>query len=204
MHTHAKTGFLGILSLVALLALPPLATARDDNWGQREGREHHSTEGMSTRDRRSFEAYLDTDWETAQLLYQQPERINSRRFLRNHRALRDWLADHEDAARVIQTNPRQVLWEQRTAHRRTTGTVSPDDVQSLDHYLDTNWQEADALYRDPELINDIRFVHAHSSLDDWLHEHPDAALAISERPRDFFWRQRTLTPQDFLRQLFDK
>ncbi len=73
-----------------------------------------------------------------------------------------------------------------------------EDVQSLDHYLDTHWQEADALYRDPDLINDICFVHAHSSLDAWLHERPDAAQAISERPRDFFWRQPTLDSQDFL------
>lgn len=204
MHTHAKTVFLGILSLVGLLALPPLAAAYDNDWRQREGEERRSREEMSTRDRRNFEAYLDAHWETAQLLYQQPELINDRQFLRDHRALRDWLADHAEAARMIQANPRQVLWEQRTAQRRTAGTVSPGDVQSLDHYLDTHWQEADALYRDPDLINDTRFVHAHSSLDDWLQERPDAAQAIRERPRDFFWRQRTVAPQDFLRQLFNQ
>jgi hypothetical protein len=198
MPTHAKTVFLGVLSLVGLLALPPLVAANDNNWRQREGEECRSREEMSTRDRRNFEAYLDAHWETAQLLYQQPELIKDRRFLRNHRSLRDWLADHTEAARVIQVNPRQVLWEQRTAQRRTTGTVSLKDVQSLDHYLDTHWQEADALYRDPDLINDICFVRAHSSLADWLQERPDAAQAISERPRDFFWRQPTLDPQDFL------
>src|SRR5713101_2061993 len=170
MHTHAKTVFLGILSSAGLLALPPLAAAQNHEQWQREGGEHRSGAAVSTRDRRSFEAYLDAHWETAQLLYQQPELINDRQFLRDHRALRDWLADHAEAARVIQANPRQVLWEQRTAQRRTAGTVSPEDVQSLDHYLDTHWQEADALYRDPDLINDTRFVHAHSSLDDWLQE----------------------------------
>ncbi|HEV8713441.1 MAG TPA: hypothetical protein VGX03_11500 [Candidatus Binatia bacterium] len=204
MQTHAKTVFLGILSLAGLLALPPLATARGNHWGQHEGREHRSEAELSARDRRSFEAYLDAHWETAQLLYRQPELINDRHFLRDHRALRDWLADHTKAARVIQANPRQVLWEQRTAHPRTADTVSPEDVRSLDHYLDTHWEAADALYRDPELINDTRFVHAHPSLDNWLQERPDAAQAISERPRDFFWRQRTLAPQDFLRQLFNQ
>jgi hypothetical protein len=283
MPIHAKTVFLGVLSLVGLLALPPLAAANDNNWQQHERKEHRSRDEMSTRDRRNFEAYLDAHWQTAQLLYQQPERINDRRFLRDHRALRDWLADHTEAARVIQANPRQVLWEQRTAqrrtarpgspaelstrdrrnfeayldahsdtaqllyqqpelindrhflrdhralrdwladhteaarviqanpqqvlweqraaHPRTARTISPEDVRSLDGYLDTHWQEANALYRDPELINDTQFVQAHSSLDDWLQERPDAAQAISERPRDFFWRQRTVTPQDFLHQL---
>jgi hypothetical protein len=205
MQTHAKTVFLGILSLAGLLALPPLAAARDNDRPQHEKvAEHRSGAELRTRDRRSFEAYLDAHWETAQLLYQQPELINDRQFLRDHRALEDWLADHTEAARVIRANPRQVLWEQRVAHPRPDGTVSPEDVRSLDGYLDTHWEEADALYRDPELINDTRFVHAHPSLDDWLHEHPDAAQAISERPRDFFWRQRTLAPQDFLRQLFNQ
>lgn len=285
MQAYTKTAFLGMLSLAALLALPPLATAQDNYQGQPEEREHRSrgelsardrrsfeayldehwetaqllyqqpelvndrqflrdhsalrdwladhrrgaarviranprqvlweqrtahprpdgtvpSAKLSTRDRRSFEAYLDSDWETAQLLYQQPELINDRQFLRDHHALRDWLADHDEAAQVIQAYPRQVLWEQRAAHGQTDGTVSPEDVRSLDGYLDTHWEEADALYREPELINDTRFVRAHSSLDDWLQEHPDAAQAISERPRDFFWRQRTAAPQDFLRQLF--
>jgi hypothetical protein len=217
MYTHAKTVFLGIVSLAGLLTLPPLAAARDNDWQQHEeayrsennwqhheAQEHRSRAELSGQDRRSFEAYLDADWETAQPLYQQPELINDRQFLNNHRALRDWLADHAEAAQMIQDNPRQVLWEQRTSHRRTAGRISPEDVRGLDHYLDTHWEEADALYRDPELINDTRFVQAHSSLDDWLQERPDAAQAISERPRDFFWRQRTLAPQDFLQQLFNK
>jgi len=203
MHIHAKNVVLGILSVAGLLALLPLAAAQDNDWRPRKEVAEHREE-MSTQDRHSFMAYLDAHWKTAQLLYQQPELINDRQFLRDHRALRDWLADHAEAARVIQANPRQVLWEQRTAQRRTAGTVSPEDVQSLDHYLDTHWQEADALYRDPDLINDTRFVHAHSSLDDWRQERPDAAQAIRERPRDFFWRQRTVAPQDFLRQLFNK
>lgn len=116
MPTRTKNVFFGILSLAALLALPPLGMARDNHQGQHEGREHHSRSELSARDRRSFESYLDAHWETAQLLYQQPELINDRRFLRRHRALRDWLAGHTRAARVIQANPRRVLWEQRTSH----------------------------------------------------------------------------------------
>jgi hypothetical protein len=138
MFTGTKNVFFGLLFLAALLALPPLATARDNHWGQHEGREHRSGSELSAHAQRSFEAYLDAHWETAQLLYQQPELINNRRFLRNHRALRDWLAGHTQAARIIHAHPRQVLWQQRIAHRRTTETVSPEDVQSSHHYHDTH------------------------------------------------------------------
>jgi hypothetical protein len=209
MRTHTKTVFLGTLSLVALLALPPLVTARDNSQGQPEQREyrsrgeHRSRGELRPRDRRSFETYLDTHWETAQLLYQQPELINDRQFLRDHRALRNWLAEHERAARVIRANPSHVLWERRSSQPQLDRPVSAEDVQSLDGYLDTHWEEADALYREPELINDARFVQAHPSLDTWLQERPHAAQAIRQRPRDFFWRQRAVAPQDFLRQLFN-
>ena len=130
MQTYPKTVFLGILSLVGLLAIPSLATARDDSWGQHEGRGGYDEGELRPRDRRSFEEYLDTHWETAQLLYQQPDLINDRQFLRDHRALRDWLEEHTRAARIIQANPSQVLWEQRGTQPRPDGTVSPEALQS--------------------------------------------------------------------------
>jgi len=204
MQTYAKTVFLGMLSLAASLALPPLATAQDNYRGQPEERDHRSRGELRPRDRRSFEAYLDTHWETAQLLYQQPELINDRQFLRDHPALRDWLANHARAARIIQANPREVLWEQRSEQPQVTRTISPEEVRSLGDYLDTHWEEANALYREPELINDPQFVRSHPSLENWLRERPHAAQAIRERPRDFFWRQRSVSPQDFLQQLFGR
>lgn len=137
MPAYVKTVFLGVISLAALLTLPLPATAHDNHREQHVGgSEHHSRTELSARDRRSFDAYLDGHWKTAQPLYQQPELINNRRFLHDHHALRDWLANHDEAAQVTRANPRQVLWAQRTAHRLTTRTVSPENVQSLDHHHD--------------------------------------------------------------------
>lgn len=172
---------------------------REREYGRRE--ERSPIDRVSERDLRSFDHYLDSHWETAQELYRDPDLINDRRFLRDHDALRDWLDDHPDAARVIAANPRDFLWRQRASSRRSPQSLDPEDVRSFEQYLDSHWDVADALYRDPELINDTRFVHSHRSLDDWLHDHSDAARVISERPRDFLWRQRNLNVQDFLQQL---
>ncbi|NOT58567.1 MAG: hypothetical protein HOP18_28560 [Deltaproteobacteria bacterium] len=302
LQTYGKTVFLGMLSFATLLAFPPLTTAQDTYRGQPEERDRRSGGELNARDRRSFDAYLDEHWETAQLLYQQPELVNDREFLRDHRALRTWLAEHRRAARIIRANPREVLWKQRSDYPRDDGTVpsaklnardrrsfdayldehwetaqllyqqpelindrqflrdhsalrdwlaehpraarviranprevlwekrsdhsradsgipstgvradqpqvtraiSAEEVQSLGEYLDSHWEEADALYREPELINDRQFVRSHPSLDTWLRERPDAARSIRERPRDFFWRQRSVTPQNFLQQLFGR
>ncbi len=81
--------------------------------GEREERRPAATR-MSERDLSSFEDYLNTHDETAQLLYQDPELIKDRRFVRNHDALHDWLEAHPDAAAAIQANPQQYLWRERT------------------------------------------------------------------------------------------
>jgi len=57
------------------------------------------------------------------------------------------------------------------------------------------------LYQDPELIKDRRFVRTHDALHDWLEAHPEAAAAIQANPQQYLWRERTRSPQDFLRQL---
>jgi len=196
MWTYAKTVFLGTLSLVGLLAFPPLTTAQDNYQGQPDGTAYHSEGKLRPRDRRSFETYLDTHWETAQLLYQQPELINDRQFLRDHRALRDWLADHKRAARVIQADPRQVLWVQRDSQPQPDGMVSPAELSSRDRrsfetYLDTHWETAQLLYQQPELINDRQFLRDHRALRDWLAEHKRAAQVIQVNPREVLWERRS-------------
>jgi hypothetical protein len=51
---------------------------------------------------------------TAQLLYQNPDLINDRQFVRRHDALHDWLEDHQEAAATIQANPDKFLWRERS------------------------------------------------------------------------------------------
>lgn len=253
---------------------PTSSMARDDGRTQ-----------LSDADRRSFEKYLDDHWETAQELYQNPDLINDRKYVRNHQALRDWLEDHPEAAREIRDNPRAVLWSERgrgsrgrdgdtstsltdrqrrsweeflDEHRtiardlsrnpnlvNDTGYVDdhdslddwfddhreaaaiiranpnayitrssrssesdPDygqptesDIQSFEQYLDQNWEIADALYREPDLIKSRQFLRDNPSLEDWMQAHPAAARAIRERPQDYLWRQRSMGIDSFLRQL---
>jgi ABC-type nitrate/sulfonate/bicarbonate transport system substrate-binding protein len=69
---------------------------------------------MSEQDLRSFERYLDTHDETARILYQNPDLINDRQFVRDHDALQDWMENHPDAARALRADPDQYLWRQRS------------------------------------------------------------------------------------------
>jgi hypothetical protein len=263
---------MGALALASVTA-PPSSIARD-----------YGESGISERDLRSFQRYLDDHWETAQQLYRNPDLINDREYVRDHDALRDWLRDHPEAAREIRDNPRAVLWRERgrgsegrddgstrltdrqrrnweefldehravardlannpdlvndtryvhdhgaldewlREHREAAAIImanpsayitrssrssepEPDsgqptarDIQSFEQYLDRNWEVADALYRDPELIKSRRFIRDNPSLDDWMRAHPTAARAIRERPQDYLWRERSMGIDGFLRGL---
>jgi hypothetical protein len=68
---------------------------------------------MRERDLRSFENFLDAHPETAQRLYQEPDLINDRQFVRNREALNDWLENHPDAAQALRANPHKFLWRER-------------------------------------------------------------------------------------------
>jgi len=69
--------------------------------------------------------------------------------------------------------------------------LSERDVRSLDSFLDAHWEIADELYRDPELVNNDRFLRGHGELRDWMDSHPDAAQAIQADPRAAIWHERT-------------
>ena len=75
--------------------------------------------------------------------------------------------------------------------RRSGSRVSERDLRSFDTFLDAHWETADELYRDPELVNNDRFLRGHSDLRDWLDNHQDAAQAIQADPRGAIWHERT-------------
>ena len=195
-----------VFSLAGVLSLPlmvsTVAAERDY-----EHEERRSSARVSDRDLRSFDAFLDAHWEAAQELYRDPDLLNSDRFLRDHAALRDWLEDHQEAARAIHADPRAVIWQERTAERHeeegrsASGRISERDLRSFEDYLDSHDETAQLLYQNPDLINDRQFVRRHDALHDWLEDHQEAAATIQANPNKFLWRERSVGANDFLRQL---
>jgi hypothetical protein len=57
---------------------------------------------------------ISTVTTTAQLLYQNPDLINDRSFVRQHETLDNWLQNHPDAARAVRADPDRYLWRERS------------------------------------------------------------------------------------------
>jgi hypothetical protein len=121
-----KYGFLALCFAVTLF-FPSVGSAQDDY--DREDR--RSSTQLSERDQRSFERFLDSHDETAQELYRNPDLVKNERFLKGHSALSNWLDDHQDAAEIIQANPRAVIWRERgtTERERSTGEREREERQ---------------------------------------------------------------------------
>lgn len=212
MQSHVRIGLAAAFALAGLVVFLPGAPVRaqEREWDRAERR---ASERVSERDLRSFEAFLDRHWETADELYRDPELINNERFLRGHAELQEWLEEHPEAAAAIQANPRRYLWRDRAEQARRSeseprgparraASLTEADLRSFERYLDTHGEVARELYENPELINDRRFVRANPSLEEWLDDHPQAADAIRANPHKVLWRdRRSTTTEDFLRQL---
>ena len=100
-----------------------------------------------------------------------------------------------------------MIWQERTAERHeeerqsASGRISERDLRSFEDYLDSHDETAQLLYQNPDLINDRQFVRRHDALHDWLEDHQEAAATIQANPDKFLWRERSVGPTDFLRQL---
>lgn len=191
------------LPLAGALCVAPVVSADYDDYRQSS----RSDTEMNTRDLRSFESYLNNHWETAQQLYQDPDLLRDRRFIRNHESLDNWLDAHPDAAEALQANPHKYLWRDRASrsehdnNRDVMARMTERDLRSLENFLDSNPETARRLYDNPELINDRQFVRNRSALHDWMENHPNAAQALRDDPQRFLWRERTTSAADFLQQL---
>jgi hypothetical protein len=76
--------------------------------------------------------------------------------------------------------------------RSSSTRMSERDQSSFESFLDSHEETAQELYRDPELINNERFLRGHTALRNWLDEHQRAADAIRANPRAALWRERSV------------
>jgi hypothetical protein len=79
----------------------------------------------------------------------------------------------------------------REGRRSTSARMSERDQRSFESFLNEHDETAQELYRDPELVNNDRFLRGHSALRDWLEDHPDAVEALRDNPRAIIWRERS-------------
>jgi hypothetical protein len=205
MRTNCRKILAVALSLAGTICIAQIVGADYDD-RRTEPRSYDDRQDeprMSTQDQRSLERYLESNAQTAHRLYQDPELIRDREFVRDHDSLDDWLDNHANAAEALRANPQKYLRSTRTSQTsdQKTPSISERELSSFESFLDNNPETARRLYENPDLMKDRQFARSNAALDDWLDTHPQAAEAIQANPHKFLWRERKVGPADFLQQL---
>jgi hypothetical protein len=171
-------------------------------WHERDSRDDEGArQELSDEDLRSWEEFLDAHEAIARELYRNPDLLKDANYIRRNQELDDWLYSHRRAARIITANPREYARRGEDSSSGDTRPLTAEEVREFERFLDREWEIANALYREPELVNSREFLRDNPTLANWLREHPRMARAVRERPREYLWRQRGLSIDDFLRQL---
>jgi len=206
MSTHCTKILAVTLSFAGTLCTAQIGSAESDDQRSepRSYTDQQDEAGMSTRDQRSFERYLESNAQTAHQLHQDPELIRDRAFIRDHKSLDEWLDSHANAAEALQANPHKYLRTNRASHTsddQKTANMSERDLSSFESFLDSNPETARRLYENPDLMKDRQFARNNTALNEWMDTHPQAADAIQANPHKFLWRERKMGAADFLQQL---
>src|SRR2546422_382882 len=79
---------------------------------------------------------------------------------------------------------------------KTDNDITRRELRNFDQFLDSHPEVAEALRKDPNLINNPNWVGKHPELKDWLEDHPNAREELKENPTAFLRRERGFEKQE--------
>jgi phage-related protein len=192
MRVHLKHP-LFLMTLIACFWLSAPANAQ-----VAAGTDHDND--ITRNELRTFDQFLDSHPETAEQLRKDPSLINNKEFVENHQNLRDFLEDHPGVREELKENPNAFMHREDRFDRREDARDRDDrdrdrgdrdrdsrreEVVKFDQFLDSHPETAEALRKDPSLINNERFVKEHNGLREYLQQNPQVREEIRENPNAF-------------------
>jgi len=162
---------------------------REERFDRREdqGRDRDVTRSeLANMDR-----FMDGHPEIAEQLRKDPSLVNDKKFVGNHPALQQFLADHPGVREEYKENPNAFMHqEQRFDQRQDSGMRSDRDlnrgeVASFNEFLEDHNKIAGELSKNPSLANNKDYLQDHPALQDYLKAHPQVHEELSENPQTF-------------------
>ena len=167
---------------------------REKGFEKQEGKEGDITRGEA----RNFDQFLDSHPEVAEGLRKDPNLINNPNWVSKHQELKDWLEDHPNAREELKENPTAFMRREKGFEKQEgkEGDITARELRIFDQYLDNHPDVAQALSRNPKLINNPDWLSKHPELKEWLENHPYASKKIKENPRAFMRREGNFEKHD--------
>ena len=129
-------------------------------------------------DTSDFDLFLDGHPEIARQLSKDPSLAESAKYMKDHRALQQFLQTHPDLRMALMQNPQSVMnAEQGWENKEDRG-----DIAGFDAFLDHHPQISRQLSSDPSLIRNSKYLQDHPELQQFLQTHPDLRAEMTENP----------------------
>jgi hypothetical protein len=165
----------------------PMAFVHEADAFQRDQR------GVDHRGFDEFNRFLANHPEVNQALEKDPDLIRDRQFVDSHPELRDFLRDHPDVRDQLEQNPLAYMHGEEGLDRRDGDRR---DVDEFNRFLGDHREINEALMKDPNLVNDRRFVDDHPALKNFLQDHPQIREQIDQNPTAFMQQEERLDQRD--------
>ena len=145
---------------------------------------------------RNFDAYLDQHPDVRSDLAKDPTLIDNPAYLNKLPHLKEFLEQHPNTRRELKENPRAFMQREKGFEKGEAGEAShktditQSELRNWDEYLDRHSDVRADLSKNPNLIDDPKYLNDHPHLKEFLEKHPNTREELKENPKLFMNRER--------------
>ena len=167
-----------------------------------ESRERNPNPDVTRKEVSSFDHFLDKHPDLDKKLDANPGLVNDPDFLNHHHELKTFLKDHPEVREEMRENASAFMRrEQRFDNvdnraRSANPDLNRKELASFDQFLDHHKNIDKDLEKDPNRINDPKFLKEHSDLRKFMEKHPQISEEFKENPRDFMRQESRFERSD--------
>src|SRR5215471_1548475 len=175
---------------------------REDSY---RGSERVGDPDVTRRELANMDLFMDSHPEVAEQLRKDPSLVDDKRFVGNHPALQEFLAQHPFVREEYKENPNGFMNDERRfenredSYRGSQRVGDPDvtrrELANMDRFMDSHPEVAEQLRKDPSLVDDKRFVGNHPALQEFLAQHPFVREEYKENPNGFMRQEQSFDRQ---------
>jgi hypothetical protein len=148
-----------------------------------------ATDPITRRELINMDYFLDSHPEIAERLQKDPSLIDNQRFVQDHPALQQFLADHWDVKQAFERNPIEFMGDEDhfTPHEgyASPGNENRGELASFHQFLEEHSSIASELEKKPTLANNSGYLQDHTELQAYLSANPQVSQELQANPQSF-------------------
>ena len=143
-------------------------------------------DGITRTEVAAMDRFLDQHPEIAEQLRKNPKLIDDNKWVADHQALQQYMAEHPTMRREFDEHPYAFMHDENRFDRQTDRPdITRGEVGRVDQFLDRHPEIAEQLQKDPKLIDDKKWVANHPELQQFMNDHPEVRQQFDEHPYAF-------------------